>query len=161
MEKLIFNFHLLSGGGPVPLLSRNTRIYIYTHNIKRPITPCRPALGIHFFITIPVVLYLAWPPCPVVRGDLYKNITYSAHTLEKHYVRVFAKFIPSPFFGRRINIAGTKVRINLNIIIHAVRTLHTFTNAVARGDPSSEKCPLQLRPTRPTSLTTSPYISLA
>lgn len=58
-------------------------------------------------------------------------------------------------FSERINIAETKVRINLNIIIQAAQT---HTKAV--GDPSSEKCPLQLRRTRPTSAITSPNIGL-
>lgn len=58
-------------------------------------------------------------------------------------------------FSERINIAETKVRINLNIIIHAART-----HMKAFGNPSSEKCPLQLRHSRITITTTSPNIGL-
>lgn len=59
-------------------------------------------------------------------------------------------------FSERINIAETKVCINLNIILQAAQT-----HMKAVGDPSPEKCPLQLRRIRPTSTITSPNIGLA
>jgi hypothetical protein len=52
VEKLIFNFHRLSRRGIAAVAEKNLR-----YNTTRPITP-PPAVGIHFFITFPVVLRL-------------------------------------------------------------------------------------------------------
>jgi len=63
---------------------------------------------------------------------------------------VFLQNVSRRPFLERINIARTKVRINLNVRI--VYTVQTHTH-----QPSSKKCPLQLHHTRTTSLMTTPF----
>jgi len=68
---------------------------------------------------------------------------------------VFLQNVSRRPFLARINIARTKVRINLNVCIYVHSCMYTVQTHTHR--PSSEKCPLQLHRTRTTSLMTTPF----